>query len=145
MRTELNTITGIFTMNVWRGNPADLLTSWAKTTASVSVRKKAGIVEVAWHLRGLVWGQSITPFYLPRQSTDTFHKIPPAHPRDSSGLCRSLTVVGKVAIEAVENCPSLTLLPFFCSAPIYLVYYSYSTGTVGNRLGLSLNPFPTIT
>ncbi len=29
-------------MNVESGNPANLLTSWAKRTASVSVRKKAG-------------------------------------------------------------------------------------------------------
>ncbi len=34
-------------------DPADLLTSWAKTTSSVFPRKQ--VLEVAWYLRGLVW------------------------------------------------------------------------------------------
>jgi hypothetical protein len=37
--------------------------------------------------------------------------------RDSSGLSRSRTVVGKVAVEAVENCPSSTLLTSFVLHP----------------------------
>ncbi len=62
-------------LNIWSSNPADLLTSWAKTTASVSVRRKAGSIEFAWNVRGLVWAIH-NPFIL----TSTAYSQLPQNP-----------------------------------------------------------------
>ncbi len=78
-------------------------------------------------MRDIAGGRYVTPSLLPRQSTGTFHKIPLAHPRDSSGLSRSWTVVGKVAVEAVETAHLLhsLLLPFCTLASSLLQTYRW--------------------
>jgi hypothetical protein len=86
-------------MYVWNGNPAVLLTTWAKTTTADSDPEKAGS-------RGFV---SFPGFGL--GSTE------PRHSFLDSLLASSRTVVGKVAVEAVENCPSSTLLTSFVLHP----------------------------
>jgi hypothetical protein len=131
-------------MYVWNGNPADPLTSWAKTTTSVSAPEKAGNRGCVI-LPGLVWAVpnpvALTSTVYRHLSQNTH---PPTHPRDSSGLSRSWTVVGKVAVEAVEDCPVPTFYtPYLSrSAPLHLVYCGR---TVGSRLGLSLIPSSSIT
>ncbi len=87
---------------------------WSRESRQQRLREYAGV----W------FGQYGTPPLFPRQSKGTFHKIPPAHPRDSRGLSRSRTVVGKVAVEVVENCPSSTLLTS-------LVLHPYIQSTTG--------------
>ncbi len=74
-----------------------LLTSWAKTTASVKGFSRKQVEEVA-RAAGFGLGNYTTRHTYPQQSTVNFHKIPPAHPRDSSGRGRSGAVGGKVAV-----------------------------------------------